>query len=314
MDTEQTCRVCGTVKPIGGENSGFSKDSKRASGWRTICRKCDALQRKGQEDKIPRSRRTGEFFAPRAPVNPAQLSFDDLLNVPVRRVKQTRDLHYIPSNITPFPDRKYNIIYADPPWPDSETSGDAVHTPYPTMSSKDLLFLPVETLAEQDCVLFMWTTNTHLPLALDLIEAWGFQYCTIAFVWLKTHTSGLPVFNRGYWTHGSTEYCLMARRGRVYPQSRAVRGLVISPREEHSKKPSEVRALITKLVGEMPRIELFARHRAEGWDSWGLEAPLVCEILPPEGLETVDLEEEVVEDIGGVMNDEEGVEYNVQAG
>lgn len=125
----------------------------------------------------------------------------------------------------------------------------------------------------------MWATYPMLKEALELIEAWGFQYKTIGFQWVKQNRSGVGYFmGLGNWTRSNSEACLIATRGKPKRISASVRSLVISPVERHSKKPAEVRDHIVELMGDLPRIELFARDAAPGWDTWGNEAPASAEI------------------------------------
>ena len=183
------------------------------------------------------------------------------------------------NNVIPFPDKKYSIIYADPPWSysDSGCSGAAA-AQYATMSINELKQLPVNPagggIAADDCVLFMWATYPKMQEALDLIEAWGFKYKSIAFQWIKQNRSGNGYFfGLGRWTRGNTEPCLIAIKGKPKRISAGVGQLVFSPLRRHSQKPAEVRDKIVELMGDLPRIELFAREAAPGWDVWGNEAP-----------------------------------------
>lgn len=169
--------------------------------------------------------------------------------------------------------KKYNIIYADPPWRYEQKSlqGAAEHH-YSTMSLDDLKSLPVAELADKDCALFMWATFPQLKEALELIEAWGFKYKTVAFVWLKKNkVADSWFYGLGFWTRGNAEICLFATKGKPKRQSAGVHQFIISPIEAHSKKPDEARAKIVQLMGDLPRIELFARQSPEGWDVWGNE-------------------------------------------
>lgn len=118
----------------------------------------------------------------------------------------------------------------------------------------------------------MWATFPQLKEALQLIEAWGFNFKTVAFVWLKQNKKSPTWFyGLGYWTRGNAEVCLLATRGKPKRQSPSVHQLIVSPIEEHSKKPDIAREKIIELVGDLPRIELFARQKATGWDIWGNE-------------------------------------------
>ena len=172
-------------------------------------------------------------------------------------------------------DKKYNIIYADPPWQykDKKCSG-ACEQHYSTMNVKEICELPIEKISEKDCVLFMWATYPQLKEALQVIEAWGFKYKTIGFQWIKQNKSGNGYFfGLGRWTRGNTECCLIATKGKPKRKDNAISQLVFAPLGRHSAKPKIVREKIVDLIGEMPRIELFARQYADGWDCWGNEAP-----------------------------------------
>ena len=118
----------------------------------------------------------------------------------------------------------------------------------------------------------MWATFPQLKEALQLIKAWGFTYKTVAFVWLKTNKKALTWFyGLGFWTRGNAEICLLATKGHPKRQAKNIHQLIISPIEEHSKKPEEARKKIVALMGDLPRIELFARKESPGWDIWGNE-------------------------------------------
>ena len=169
--------------------------------------------------------------------------------------------------------RKYQIIYADPPW--SYRSGKvqgAARNHYETMKDEELYHLPVQNLADKNCVLFLWCTFPKLPEALKLIEAWGFTFKTVAVVWIKQNRKSESLFwGMGYWTRANAEICLLATKGSPKRQSAGVHQVIISHVEEHSKKPAEARERIVKLMGDLPRIELFARQQSPGWDVWGNE-------------------------------------------
>lgn len=170
-------------------------------------------------------------------------------------------------------DRKYNIIYADPPWRywESGNKNQALH--YTTMTIDDICDLPVKNIADDDCVLFLWVTYPVLQDAFKVIDAWGFKYSTAAFVWVKKNKhQDTPFIGCGAWTRANSELCLLATKGNVMRLDASVSQVIESPIEEHSKKPDVTRELITRLVGELPRVELFCRHPAVGWDVWGNEA------------------------------------------
>lgn len=169
--------------------------------------------------------------------------------------------------------RKYNIIYADPPWQywESGNKNQALH--YTTMTIDEICDLPVKNIADDDCVLFLWVTYPILQDAFRVIESWGFKYSTAAFVWVKKNKQkDTPFIGCGAWTRANSELCLLATKGNVMRLDASVSQVVESPIEDHSKKPDVVRELITRLVGELPRVELFCRNPADGWDVWGNEA------------------------------------------
>ncbi len=140
------------------------------------------------------------------------------------------------------------------------------------MSINELCALPVAELAAPDSALFMWATFPQLPEALRLIEAWGFTYKSVAFVWLKKNRKADSWFyGLGFWTRGNAEICLLATRGHPKRQAANVHQFIISPIEAHSKKPDEARDKIVSLMGDLPRVELFARQTPPGWDVWGNE-------------------------------------------
>jgi N6-adenosine-specific RNA methylase IME4 len=174
-------------------------------------------------------------------------------------------------------DKKYNIIYADPPWHYSDKgSSGAAENHYSTMSIADICALPIKNIAAADCVLFLWTTYPMLQEAMALISAWGFRYKSIGFQWVKLNKSGKGYFfGLGRWTRGNTEPCLIAVKGKPYKfvQSQSISQIIEHPIMRHSAKPPIVRDRIIELMGDIPRIELFARDAAAGWDCWGNEAP-----------------------------------------
>ena len=188
----------------------------------------------------------------------------------------------------PFPNNKYNIIYADPPWKFQSFSdkgkGKSPEKHYDCMSDEDIYNLPVQDIVDYDSILFIWVTYPLLIQGFNTIESWGFQYKTCAFCWVKTNkrysinqSSFFPEDNfdsftgLGHWTRANSELCLLATRGKPKRVSKSVRQLIYEPIREHSRKPDCTRDRIVELVGDLPRIELFARKKYEGWDAWGNE-------------------------------------------
>jgi N6-adenosine-specific RNA methylase IME4 len=169
---------------------------------------------------------------------------------------------------------KFNIIYADPPWSfdtySDKGKGRSPEQHYSVMTIKGICALPVADIAAKDSILFMWATYPRLPEAFEVINTWGFAYKTVAFTWAKLNPCGIGFsLGLGFWTRANPEICLLATRGKPKRVSGNVPNLVIAPRGRHSAKPPEVRERIVKLVGDLPRIELFARERASGWACWG---------------------------------------------
>lgn len=185
----------------------------------------------------------------------------------------------------PLPDKKYSIIYADPPWSyQNRGTRAAASKHYDTMTIEDIKRMGVGAagggIANEDCVLFMWATFPMLREALDVIEAWGFSYKTVAFNWVKQNRNGTGIFmGLGNWTRSNSEICLLATKGKPKRISGSVRSIVLSPLQQHSRKPAEIRDRIVELMGDLPRIELFAREAAPGWDVWGNDASLTR--IPP---------------------------------
>ena len=172
--------------------------------------------------------------------------------------------------------KKYTVIYADPPWSyrvwSKKGAGRSAEAHYPTMSMEDIKALPVGELADRDCALFLWMTLPMLREAWGVLDAWGFTFKTVAFVWIKLNRQANTLFTgMGYWTRANAEICILATRGHPKRQARNVHQVIVSHIEEHSKKPDEVRRRIEALMGDVPRIELFARQYPPGWDVWGNE-------------------------------------------
>lgn len=179
--------------------------------------------------------------------------------------------------------KKYSIIYADPPWRYKVYSkkglGRSAESHYPTMELEEIQALPVGELADDDCILFMWTTIPLLKDCFSVMQAWGFAYKTVAFVWIKQNKKSNSLFwGMGHWTRANAELCMLATKGHPKRKSAGVHQIIISHIEEHSKKPEEARKRIIRLAGDLPRLELFAREKADGWDAWGNEVDCDLEI------------------------------------
>jgi N6-adenosine-specific RNA methylase IME4 len=198
-----------------------------------------------------------------------------------RRVERLAKLTEIAAgNLELQTGKHYPVIYADPPWQfrvyDENSSiaseHDAAGVHYPCMSTDAICTLPVKELATQAAALFLWTTAPHLPEALQVVAAWGFEYKTHA-VWVKDW------IGVGFWVRNQHEILLVATRGDMPTPSPACRpsSVIVAPRREHSRKPDEAYELIERMYPDLPKIELFARHARPGWDVWGNEAPPLSE-------------------------------------
>ena len=175
--------------------------------------------------------------------------------------------------------KKYSVIYADPPWKYRATSNArSPEAHYPTMRTQDICALPVSEIADENCALFIWATMPKLKEAFAVIEAWGFKFKTAAFVWIKLNPNSDRLFwGMGAWTRSNAELCLFAAKGQPQRKSASVHQVIISHVEEHSKKPEEARRRIEALMGDVSKIELFARRTSLGWDVWGNEVS--CDVL-----------------------------------
>lgn len=171
-----------------------------------------------------------------------------------------------------LPDKKYDIIYCDPPWKYQliMSGGSAAKNHYPTMSCEELCAMPIADITSEDCLMFMWIGSPKLITALRVGFAWGFEYSTIGFVWDKQRTSP------GSYTMSQCEVCLVWKKGEI-PKPRGSRNelqFLSEMRSAHSVKPIEIKRRITRMFPEQSKIELFARRVADkndGWDYWGDE-------------------------------------------
>lgn len=173
-------------------------------------------------------------------------------------------------------DKKYNIIHADPPWRYTGwRNGDrSVERHYPTMKEEEIINMKdtIKSISDQNCILFLWVTFPCLIEGLKVMKEWGFKYKTCGFNWVKRNKkSDTWFFGLGYWTRANSELCLIGTKGTVSRKSKKVSQIVDTHIEKHSKKPAIVRDRIVELVGDLPRIELFARQTVDGWDCWGNE-------------------------------------------
>ena len=202
------------------------------------------------------------------------------------KAKRNTKVNMLKRFYPPLPDMKFSILYADPPWHyngklqfdktatiennkgwNKDVFVSAANFKYPTIKTSDLKKLDIKSIAENDSLLFMWTTNPHLQQAIELGAAWGFEYKTVAFVWNKM------AHNPGQYTMSYCELCLLFKRGRIsHPRgARNIKQLINCPRKQHSEKPTQVADNIEKMFPVQKKIELFARVKRDDWHSWGLE-------------------------------------------
>ncbi|MFR2037323.1 MAG: MT-A70 family methyltransferase [Anaerobutyricum sp.] len=172
--------------------------------------------------------------------------------------------------------KKYKIIYADPPWQyrvySKKGQGRSAENHYHTMNIKDIMALPVDKIADKDCILFLWITFPCLKEGIEVMERWGFKYKTCGFNWVKRNKKKNTYFmGLGFWTRSNSEVCLIGTKGQPKRVSKSVSQICDARIMEHSRKPAEIRERIVELCGELPRIELFARDKVKGWDGLGDE-------------------------------------------
>lgn len=169
-------------------------------------------------------------------------------------------------------DKKYQIIYADPPWQYKENwgNGSNEHT-YPTMKFNEICQIPIQDITDKQAHLYLWVTNPFIKEGLELCKAWGFEYKTL-ITWVKTYKDGTPEMGMGYYFRSCTEHIIFGTKGKMKCQNKTTKNMFaeVNPRL-HSQKPASVRDMIVNTSGDIPRIELFARQKVEGWDCWGNE-------------------------------------------
>ena len=175
--------------------------------------------------------------------------------------------------------KKYKVIYADPPWNPKESgtgirgTADLKKRYNGVMDTEEICSLPIQEICDDDAMLFLWATFPRLQDAIQVIESWGFRYYGLAFNWVKLNKkSDTPFWGMGYYTRQNPEVCLIGvKEERQKPLARNVHSVIMTKVEEHSKKPQCVRDYIIEILGDVPRIELFARDKTDGWDVWGNE-------------------------------------------
>ena len=191
---------------------------------------------------------------------------------------------------------QFNVILADPPWrynsrADHKTRfRGGAYGHYPLMSTEDICSLPVVDVVAKNALLFLWATFPMITDALEVIQAWGFQYCTIGFLWVKLNPgraayprarlaqelyskgligflNWLRFYGVGYYAASNCEPCLLARRGKALKPANKVSSLILAPRGPHSSKPKIVQDRIEKMypLSNYNHLELFGRRPRPGW-------------------------------------------------
>ena len=183
----------------------------------------------------------------------------------------------------PFPNKKYSIIYADPPWQYKRNGNHSAESKYNVMSLEDIKNLPV--------------TNPFIAEGLEVCKSWGFEYKTL-LTWVKTYKDGSPVMGMGYYFRGSTEHIIFGVKGKKFCNNRNTKNIFYSLQRQHSRKPDFVKDLIVKSSGNLSKIELFAREESIGWDCWCNDTNkfnkntiqkelIINEVYPPTSLQSV---------------------------
>lgn len=180
--------------------------------------------------------------------------------------------------------KKYDLIYIDPPvfYNERNTNnktkfGGGAEKHYPLMKDQELLGFKsfIDQISEDNCIMFMWTTPPRLDFSLELLKHWNFKYKTKAFCWEKINKDGTPRINPGNYTSSNSEDCYIAikgkNNGRFKPHKKMICQIIREPIREHSRKPDIVRKNIELMYPNLKKIEVFAREKFEGWDSWGNE-------------------------------------------
>jgi site-specific DNA-methyltransferase (adenine-specific) len=189
--------------------------------------------------------------------------------------------------LLPESSKRYAAIMIDPPWQFKVWSKDTGHgrsaeSYYPTLDIEQMKRLPIQRFMADDCAVFMWATWAMLPEALSLGIAWGLEYKTLAFDWLKLTKNGKWHMGMGYWTRANSEPCLLFTRGKPKRKDRGVRQLIAEDRQmplfepliahtlAHSTKPDEAYNRVERLV-DGHYLDVFARRKRKGWDAIGNE-------------------------------------------
>ena len=171
---------------------------------------------------------------------------------------------------------RYDVIYADPPWEyynyNHSKAKRGQLKEYPLMTLDEICQMPVKNISSKNCILFLWATWPYLPESIQVIKSWGFEYYSIGFIWIKTNSkSGTVFWGMGNYTRSNSEPCLIGIKGKPKRISASVHSVIHHPRSKHSTKPDIIRDKIVELMGDVPKIELFARQEVDGWSNFGID-------------------------------------------
>lgn len=174
--------------------------------------------------------------------------------------------------------KKYQIIYADPPWNfsgyvrENKNGISRPQIPYQMMTNEEIMRLPIRNIVDNNAILFLWVVDSRIKIINELMTSWGFTYKTVGFVWNKIAktTNGVNATFSKY-TRKSCEFLFIGTRGKCLATNHTQNQYFPKVKTRHSEKPEEIKSMILKMCGDLPRIELFARTKTEGWDVWGNE-------------------------------------------
>lgn len=276
----------GKSRDLAAEQSGFGS-GKTAEAAEVVVKAIDKLREEGEEEKadllkqsleqknVSGTKAILEFIEKLSKEDAAKYADDlmagrktttqvkKLIETEQRRAEVKEALQE--QKLEPT-EKKYRIVYADPPWKYGNAMPEYVTEPqdyYLLMDTADICAMPIKDIVEKDAVLFLWSTSPHLPEALEVVKAWGFSYKT-TFIWDKVK------HNMGHYNSVRHEILLVCTRGACTPDVKKLFDSVVSiERGEHSKKPEYFREIIETLYTYGNKIELFARAAPEGWDVFG---------------------------------------------
>lgn len=177
--------------------------------------------------------------------------------------------------------KKYDLIYTDPAWSYNKKVGQGIADDiYNTMDLEDIKKLPVFEMLKDNAVVYMWATFPMLKEAFEVIKAWGLEYVTVGFNWIKLNDNGTPFFGIGHHTKSNGEICLLLRKGNgLKVRDNTISQVIMTKKDKHSKKPSVCYTYLERLYGDISRIEMFARHKRQGWDTWGNQVPKETQVI-----------------------------------